>query len=151
MQMNKVGNASFLVLIGGLFIQVGAQLFALLVIVKTLIKSPPGSLTMLNKPYGYDSSTFWNVFPNIVFIFFVVAIIANWKNGHRNWILASFAFYFISGLGAIFMVGPLFTQLTNGEFQVANTWYALDWLVWLLTFISGFLLTIRLNRHLNSK
>lgn len=44
MQSTKIGNLSFLSLVGGLFIQIGAQLFALLVIDKTLIKSPPESL-----------------------------------------------------------------------------------------------------------
>ena len=117
MQLNKIGNLSLLSLIGGLFIQIGAQLFALLIIVRTLIKAPPESLAMLNAPYGYDSSIYWDVFPNITFILFVLAIICNWKNGHRNWILFAFVFYFVAGLCAIFVVGPLFTQLTNGELQ----------------------------------
>lgn len=55
---NRIGNLSLLSLAGGLFIQIGAQLFALLVIVKTLVKAPPESLAMLNGPYGYDSSRY---------------------------------------------------------------------------------------------
>jgi hypothetical protein len=156
MQLTRIGNLTFLSLIGGLFIQLGAQLFALLIIVRTLIKVPPESLAILQGPYGYDSSIYWDVFPNITFILFVVAIISNWKNGHRNWILSALALYFIAGLCAIFVVGSLFTQLTKGELQVgiialANKWYACDWLVWLLTLASGLLLMIRLNRYLNSK
>lgn len=151
-----IGNVSLLSLVAGLFIQLGAQLFALLVIVRTLIKAPPESLAMLKGPYGYDSSIYWNVFPNINFMLFVFAITANWKNKHRNWILSSFAVYFAAGLCAIFIVGSLFTQLTNGELQegnleLANKWYAFDWLVWLLTLTSGLLLMIRLNRYISSK
>ncbi len=156
MQINKIGNLSLLSLIGGLFIQIGAQLFALLVIVRTLIKAPPESLAMLKGPYGYDSSTYWDVFPNITFILFVIATISNWKNKHRNWIFSAFAVYFIAGLCAIFIVGPMFTQLTNRELQaeineLANNWYTFDWLVWLLTLTSGLILIIRLNRYINSK
>jgi hypothetical protein len=156
MQINKIGNLSLLSLTAGLFIQIGAQLFALLVIVKTLIKAPPESLAMLDGPYGYDSSIYWDVFPNINFILFVIAIISNWKNGHRNWILSAFAFYFIAGLCAIFVVGPMFTQLTNGELQgeiieLANRWYNFDWLVWVISLMSGLLLIVRLNRYINSK
>lgn len=156
MKVDKIGNLLLLSLIGGLFIQLGAQLFALLVIVRTLIKAPPESLAMLQGPYGYNSSIYWDVFPNITFILFVIATISNWKNGHRNWILSAFAVYFVAGLCAIFVVGSLFTQLTNGELQegileLANKWYGFDWLVWLLTLASGLLLMIRLNRYLNSK
>jgi hypothetical protein len=156
MQITKTGNLSLVSLIAGLFIQLGAQLFALLVIVSTLIKAPPESLAMLKGPYGYDSSIYWDVFPNITFVLFVIAIIANWKNGHRNWILSAFALYFLAGLCAIFVVGSLFTQLTNGEVQgeiieLANRWYNFDWLVWLLTLTSGIVLITRLNKYINSK
>ncbi len=151
-----IGNVSLLSLVAGLFIQLGAQLFALLVIVRTLIKAPPESLAMLKGPYGYDSSIYWNVFPNITFILFVIATISNWKNEHRNWILSAFVIYLIAGLCAIFIVGPMFTQLTSGELQegiieLANKWYAFDWLVWLLTLTSGLLLMLRLNRYISSK
>lgn len=156
MQINKVGNISFLFLICGLFIQLGAQLFALLVIVKTLIKSPPESLYMLNGPYGYDSSVYWDVFPNITLILFVFAIISNWKNQHRNWILSALALYFLAGLCAIVVVSPLFTQLTNAKLpeqaiELANRWYAFDWLVWALTLASGLILILRLHRYSYSK
>ncbi len=156
MQLTKIGNLSFLSLIGGLFIQLGAQLFALLVIVRTLIKAPPESLAMLQGAYGYNSSIYWDVFPNITFILFVIATISNWKNEHRNWILSAFAVFFVAGLCAILIVGPLFTQLTSGELQdgiieLANKWYAFDWLVWLLTLTSGLLLMLRLNRYISSK
>ncbi len=154
MQINKIGNLSLLSLICGLFVQIGAQLFAILVIVRTLIKAPPESLAMLKGPYGYDSSTYWDVFPNITFTLFIIATISNWKNKHRNWILFAFAVYFIAGLCAIFITGPMFTQLTNGEFQgeideLANKWYTFDWLIWLLSLTSGLILIIRLNRYIN--
>jgi hypothetical protein len=156
MQTNRFGNLSFLSLIGGLFIQLGAQLFALLVIVRILIKAPPESLAMLKEPYGYDSSIYWDVFPNINFMLFALAIISNWKNAHRNWILSAFAFYFMSGLCAIFVVEPMFTQLTNGASQsemneLADSWYTFDWLVWVLGLISGLILMVRLNRYINRK
>lgn len=155
MHTTKIGNFSLLSLTSGLFIQLGAQLFAILVIVGTLVESPPESLAMLNGPYGYDSSLFWNFVPNVNFILFILATVFNWKNKHRNWILAALAFYFISGLCSIFISGPLFTELINGELhdgisELAAKWYVTDWLIWLLSLTSGLLLMIRVNRSMNS-
>jgi hypothetical protein len=156
MQTSKIENISLLSLTGGVFMQLGGQLFAIVVVVGTLVKSPPESLAMLNGPYAYDSSVFWNFIPNVNFLLFILATLFNWKNKHRNWILAAFAFYFISGLCSIFISGPLFTQLTSGAVSeginaLATQWHVTDWLIWLLGLISGLLLTIRLYSVMSSK
>ena len=128
------------------FIQIGAQLFALLVIVPTLVKDVPKSFQMLKGDYGYDSSTFWNTIPNITAIFFIVALIACWKTNARIWIVISFAFFIASGVFAMTVVEPALAELIANENNVnlnkmTATWWRYDWLLWALTLLAGLFLT----------
>jgi len=61
--MKKLSAFLFLSLLSLLLIQSGAQLFAIIVAVSTLIESPPESLAMIQGDFPYDSSIFWDVFP----------------------------------------------------------------------------------------
>jgi hypothetical protein len=77
-------NVSLAALVASCFIQIGAQLFALVVIVGTVAEAPPRSFAMFGGEYGYDSSGFWNTVPMITSVLFLVALIANWKTRRRR-------------------------------------------------------------------
>ena len=58
--MNKytVKNIALIASIVSCFIQIGAQLFAIVVIVRTAIAAPPRSFAIFEGEYGYDSNLF---------------------------------------------------------------------------------------------
>lgn len=145
MKTSPLSRISLLALLAGIFIQIGAQLFALLVIVQTLVKEPPKSFQMLSDGYGYDSSIFWDTIPNFTTLLFVIALIGNWKTNTRNWIITSFAIFIIAGIFAIVIVEPMLGELISEQSSVnlnemTITWFRLDWTLWFLTFSSGLVL-----------
>ena len=58
MKQRTLPNFSLLALIVSCLMQVGAQLFAILVIVRTVVAAPPRSFAIFDGEYGYDSSSF---------------------------------------------------------------------------------------------
>lgn len=145
MKTSTFSKISLVALFAGIFIQIGAQLFALLVIVKTLAKDPPKSFQMITGDYGYDSSIFWETIPNFTALLFIIALIACWKTKSRIWIIISFSIFILAGVLAIVVVGPMFAELISIESSVklnemTSTWYQLDWMLWFLTLLSGLFL-----------
>jgi hypothetical protein len=156
--MNKLSVTSLLTLIVAVFIQFGAQLFAIVVIVSTLVKSPPESFALIRGDYAYDSSKFWEIYPNISGTLFIIAIILNWKTQFRKWILISFGMYILGALFAIFVLEPTHAEvlrlLSNESASQdlknqASLWYRLDWILCSLTFITGFILLVPVYKNLH--
>ena len=56
-------NLTLAAVVASCFIQIGAQLYALVVVAGTVAKAPPRSFAMFEGEYGYDSSAFWNTVP----------------------------------------------------------------------------------------
>lgn len=149
--MNKIAFVAILSLLCAVFVQAGAQLFAIMVVVSTLVESPPESFAMIRGDFAYDSSKFWDVYPNISGGLFLLAIVLNWKTEFRKWISVSFAVYILGALFAIFVLEPTHEELIR---SVANatewsnlqdkafSWYRLDWVLCILTFITGVILLI---------
>lgn len=154
MKTTSFSKISILALFAGIYIQIGAQLFALLAIVQTLVKDPPKSFQMLVGDYGYDSSIFWDTIPNLTTLLFVIALIAGWKTQARKWIIISFSIFIVAGVFAIVVVEPKFAELISDESSVnlnelTSSWYQLDWMLWFLTLLSGLILIKPIYERLN--
>lgn len=137
------------------FIQIGAQLFALVVIASTVAEAPPRSFALFEGQYKYDSSSFWNTLPPICFLLLIVALIANWKTQRRKLLLLALSVFIIGGLLMMFVVEPDFEEMKAIGFRNevdpvlqsrAARWYALDWLGWTIGAISGISLLLALIR-----
>ena len=85
--MDKFKDVSLMAAAASCLVQVGAQLFAILVIVRTLIAAPPRSFAMLQGAHGYDSSIFWNIVPMITLVTLLLALAANGKTMRRGLLL----------------------------------------------------------------
>ena len=155
--MNKriLPNLSLIALTASCFIQIGAQLFAIIVIVRTVIAAPPRSFAIFEGEYGYDSSTFWEVVPTITLALFVAALIANWRTTRRNLLFASLGLFLVGAVIAGLGVEPEFAQLmATGYSDVVDTalqdraarWYAYDCGLWIISLASGITLLVALAR-----
>ena len=155
MRALSIPNASLLALIISCFLQLGAQLFAISVVVGTITEAPPRSFAILEGPYRYDSSAFWDVVPMITGLLFLIAVIANWTNSRRWLLLTAFALFVLAGLLAGLFLEPEFASMIATGYadtvdpvlqSRAAQWYALDWSVWVVGLASGLLLLIALLR-----
>lgn len=146
-------NITMMAAVAGSFIQIGAQLFALSVVARTVSAAPPRSFAILQGAYRYDSSAFWETVPPITFVIFVIALVANWKTARRNLLLLALTLFIAGGIVAGFFLEPVFDEMKAIGFRDevdpvlqsrAATWYALDWAVWLVGVIGGLALLLAL-------
>lgn len=153
--MRSLRDISLIASIASFFIQIGAQLFAILVIVRTLVAAPPRSFAILGGEYGYDSSIFWETVPMITLVLLVVAIVANWKTTRRNLLLLSLALFIVGSAMAGAIVEPGFGELlkigysdvVDASLQVrAASLYAYDWGLWFVSLAAGVALLFALAR-----
>ena len=155
--MNELNarNLSLVALIASCFIQIGAQLFALTVVARTVAQAPPRSFAMFEGQYGYDSSAFWNTVPTITSVLLVISLTANWKTRRRNLLLTALFVFVGAALMATFVVEPVFHEMmaTGYSDEVdpalqarAARWYALDWILWGLGLATGILLLLAVLR-----
>ncbi|HEX2723918.1 MAG TPA: hypothetical protein VHM24_13465 [Gemmatimonadaceae bacterium] len=137
------------------FLQLGAQCFAIAVVVRTVIAAPPRSFRIFDGPYGYDSSGFWQIVPPITLALFLVALIANWNTQRRRLLLYALTLFLIAGVVAGLFLEPMFDELRAVGYsdavdpalqRRAATWYAYDCAVWLLGLGSGISLLVALAR-----
>lgn len=135
------------------FIQIGAQLFALVVVASTVSKAPPRSFAILQGEYAYNSSAFWSTVPMITFVLLVIALITNWKTGRRKYLILSLTLFILGGLVAGLFVQPIFDEMKAMGYRDeidpvlqsrAATWYFLDWTVWGTGLVAGLALLIAL-------
>jgi hypothetical protein len=155
MQRLNAATLTLTLLVASCFIQIGAQLFALVVIAGPVAEAPPRSFAIFEGPYGYDSSGFWNTVPTITLVLFLAALVANWKNGRRTLLLVALAMFVIAGVVATFLAGPIFGEMMKAGYadrvdpvlqgRVAR-WHALDWTTWCLLVIAGVGLMLALLR-----
>lgn len=155
--MNKrtLPNFSLIVLIVSCFVQIGAQLFAILVIVRTVVAAPPRSFAILHGEYGYDSSGFWETVPLVTFTLFVAALVANWGTTRRSLLFVAIALFLGGAAVAGLVVEPEFAKLTAiGYSDVvdralqdrAARWYAHDISLSLISLAAGITLLFALAR-----
>ncbi len=148
-------NITLIALVACCLAQVGAQLFALSVVASTVSAAPPRSFAMLQGEYGYNSSAFWNTVPMITFVLFIIALVTNWKNQRRKFILFALTLFIIGGLVAGFFLEPVFADMIKRGYSdhvdpvlqtQAKRWYFFDWMVWVLGLFAGLTLLVALIR-----
>jgi len=153
MKRVDVPNLTLAALVASCFIQIGAQLFALVVVAGTVAQAPPRSFAMFAGEYGYNSSGFWNTVPAITSVLFLVALITNWKTRRRKLLLFAFSLFVIGSLIAGLLVEPVFSEMiaigysdrVDSALQSrAATWYALDWMLWGVAASAGVTLLLAL-------
>ena len=153
--MAKFKDLSLIACAASSLVQVGAQLFAILVIVRTLIAAPPRSFAMLQGDYGYDSSIFWNTVPMITLVAMLVALVANWKTTRRGLMLLALGLSIVGSIVAGLVVESGFGELLSvgyrdavdaGIKSQADTLYLYDWGLWGLSLGAGLCLLLALAR-----
>ena len=155
MTRRHLPNIALIALIVSCFIQIGAQLFAVSVIARTVQSAPPRSFAIFEGAYRYDSSAFWQTVPPITSVLFLVSLVANWKTDRRNLLAGAFALFLVAGAVAGFYLEPMFAGIKAIGYrdQVdpllqarAATWYAFDWGVWFIGLAAGIALLAALAR-----
>ena len=148
-------NATLMAAAASCFIQIGAQLFAVSVIVRTVVQAPPRSFALFEGPYGYDSSSFWNTVPPITALLLIIALATNWKTRRRNLLLIAIALFVLGGVLAGVFLEPTFAEIIAVGYRDtidpalqrrAANWYALDWVVWVFSLFAGVALLAALVR-----
>jgi hypothetical protein len=152
---DTIRNVSLIAAIASCFVQIGAQLFAIVVIVRTTIAAPPRSFAMFQGEYGYDSGVFWETVPPLTLVLLITAIIANWRTTRRGLLLAALALFVIGSVVAGVVVEPGFDKLmavgysdavdASLQSQAASL-YAYDWGLWLISLTAGLALLFALAR-----
>lgn len=136
-------------------LQVGAQLFAISMVASTIAEAPPRSFYILQGEYGYDSSAFWNIVPNVTFVLFIIALITNWKTQRKYLIALALILFIVAGLLAVFLLGPLYADLVKTGYSdrldpalqaLATEWYTYDWMVWALGLVAALILLSALTK-----
>ena len=139
-------NVTLMAAAASCFIQIGAQLFAVSVIARTVAQAPPRSFAIFEGAYGYDSSRFWNTAPPITALLLVIALATNWKTQRRNLLLIAMAVFVLGGVVAGVFLEPTFAEMIAVGYRDAidpalqrraANWYALDWAVWMFSLFAG--------------
>ena len=155
MTRRHLPNIALIALIVSCFIQIGAQLFAVSVIARTVQSAPPRSFAIFEGAYRYDSSAFWQTVPPITSVLFLAGLVANWKTHRRNLLLGAFALFLVGGAVAGFYLEPAFADIMAIGYRDkvdpvlqarAAKWYAFDWAVWVLSLAAGVALLAALAR-----
>jgi hypothetical protein len=139
-------NVTLMAAAASCFIQIGAQLFAVSVIARTVAQAPPRSFAIFEGAYAYDSSSFWNTVPPITALLLVIALATNWKTQRRNLLLIALAVFILGGAVAGVLLEPAFAEMIAVGYRDvidpalqrrAANWYALDWVVWIFSLFAG--------------
>jgi hypothetical protein len=142
----NVRNLALMALIVSCLMQVGAQLFAISVMVGTITEAPPRSFAILEGAHRYDSRAFWDTLPPITGLLFLIGIVANWRTARRPLLLLAFGLFIAAGVLAGVFLEPEFAKIIEGGFRDAvdpalkgraDRWVTLDWGVWSLSLVAG--------------
>lgn len=153
MRTLSLPNLSLIAAVVSCLIQVGAQLFAVVVVVGTVTEAPPSSLAMLAGEYGYDSGPFWDVVPMVTSVFLLAALATNWKTPRRRLLLGAVVAFIVAGLFAAFVMEPVQAEVVSAGYSDAVDeglraraawWHTLDWIAWALALVTGLLLSVAL-------
>lgn len=151
--MLSLANLSLIAAVVSCLIQVGAQLFAVVVVVATVTEAPPRSLAMLAGEYGYDSGPFWDVVPMVTALLLVAALATNWGTPRRRLLLGAVVLFVGAGLFASFVMQPVQADVVSVRYSDAVDeglraraawWHTLDWISWALVLAVRLLLSVAL-------
>src|SRR5688572_23232680 len=95
----------------------GAGIYEHLAVVPKCKLAPPASLTMFQGKYGLDPADFWMIIHPVTLLFFLLALVANWKNDRRKHIAISFGVYVVVlAVTAIYYV-PELSSIINTPYK----------------------------------
>jgi hypothetical protein len=146
-------NLSLIAAVISCLIQVGAQLFAVVIVVGTVAEAPPRSLAMLSGEYGYNSGPFWDVMPIVTSVLLLVALATNWKTPRRRLLIGATVAFIVAGLFSAFVMAPVQAEVVSAGYSDAVDeglraraawWHTLDWMSWALALVVGVLLSVGL-------
>lgn len=155
MKRQTLPNATLVALIASCFTQVGAQLFAIVVVVRTLVAAPPRSFAILQGEHAYDSSSFWSVVPMVTLVLFIAAVVANWRTTRRMLLVVALVLFLGGGALAGMVIEPQFAELTAIGYrdvvdpalqERAARWYTQDLALWGIVLAAGITLLLALAR-----
>jgi len=155
MNKNKPALFTYLLLMANYFIQGGASLFATTVSVSTLVQAPPRSLTMVQGEFPFNPEIFWNVFPNIGFVLFVIALIANWRTPYRRWVVSGWLVSLVAAVVAIFFLVPVQEEFLSAAYadtvdpelmELGHQWFTYSVSFLSISMLAGLVLIIGLLR-----
>lgn len=145
--MNIVRKFMLVLLIGLTFMQAGASLFAITVNVSSLVESPPASLITVQGSYAFNPDLFWEKFPSLVLLALILALILNWKNSLRKWIIGGGLIWILSGVVVFVLLSPAQEEFLSAEYadsfdqglkELGRTWKNYSLLFMSLSALSGF-------------
>ncbi|HEY0929855.1 MAG TPA: hypothetical protein VGE27_08030 [Gemmatimonas sp.] len=148
-------NATLIAVAASYGIQIGAGVFALAVVGRVVSAAPPRSLALLEGPYRYDSSAFWQIMPAITGALFIATLIANWRTRRRVLLLSAFILFALGGVVSTTWLGSLYADFSSIGYQdtvdpalqgKAALWYTADWAARCGDALGGFLLLVALTR-----
>lgn len=153
MRTFSLRNVSLIAAVVSCLIQVGAQLFAIVIVVSTITQAPPRSLAMLAGEYRYNSGPFWDVVPMVTAVLILVALAMNWKSPRRRLLVGAAIAFVAAGLFAALVMEPVQAEVLSVGYSDAVDealraraawWRTLDWISWALSLIVGLLLALAL-------
>ena len=136
---------SFIIVIGG-------AVYEHIAVVPRWSVAPPSSLAMFQGPYGLNPAPFWQIIHPITLVFFIAALVANWKTQRRKLILIAFGGYFlVLVITALYFVPELisittisFSETVDADLtKRAGQWETLSLVR--LTFLIGLAITLLMS------
>lgn len=102
----------------GFIVVLGAAIYEHVNVVPRMSAAPPMSLSMFSGQYGLETSSFWIPVHPINLVFFIIALIANWKTERKQRILT----VFLSYVGILLITGiyfvPTLLSIINTPYQL---------------------------------
>ena len=148
--MNSISKFLLLALLCFLFMQLGASLFSITMIVSTLTEAPPESLAMIRGDFPYDGSAFWDIFPSVLGSLFLITLVFNWRTTFKKWVIISLGLYMLSAVFAIFVFEPAQSNFLSSGLQEAGLLYhRYDWILFSLTLLSAIALIVPIFKQLD--
>ncbi|MEO6455600.1 MAG: hypothetical protein ABIN97_16080 [Ginsengibacter sp.] len=103
----------------GFIIILGAGIYEQINIHSKWITAPPRSLYMFQGSQGIDISVFWKIIHPIVLLFFILALITNWRTTKRKSILIALSGYIVILICTAIYFVPELIKLT--AYPYSNT------------------------------
>ena len=79
--------------------------------------APPASLTMFQGEYGLNQAIFWQSVHPITLLLLIIAMVLNWKNASRKFIIISIIGYLIVGLVTFVYFVPELLSIIHTDYQ----------------------------------
>lgn len=158
----RLANTTLFVLVLFYIIMLGGGNYEHLNVTPVITSAPPKSLSMLQGPYGFNPVKFWATFRPLTILFFILAIIFNWKisNTRRKLLIISFIVdvavtiatftYFAPEAGVIASTTFDSTSIDTSLQERAQLWKDLNLVRLMAFYLVGIMLLFTLNKNITN-